>query len=320
MKNISNMYCSKIKINLHHNETAFSAIKKILKELLFVMQYNEQGIIDCLDGEFLHDYRVATRKSRSIFTQLKNVYNKNLTKNLNEKFKAIASSTNQLRDLDVFLINRQFYSDLLNKQDNRLLLLLFQELEKNREQAYRNVVKNISSSEYKTFIHELNEFLVNDKKEQKNINSDLEIISVVNKQINQRYNKIVKIGNNIQPSTANKKFHELRIHFKKLRYLVELFSSLYSKNNLLVFIEELKEIQDHLGKINDYTTQHSIVIQYLETLDNEFDNITQYKKMLLDFIKTIDNEQKLEITLFLNTFKNFTKPNNRTLFQSIFSF
>lgn len=284
------------------------------------MQYNEQGIIDCLDGEFLHDYRVATRKSRSIFTQLKNVYNKNLTKNLNEKFKAIASSTNQLRDLDVFLINRQFYSDLLNKQDNRLLLLLFQELEKNREQAYRNVVKNISSSEYKTFIHELNEFLVNDKKEQKNINSDLEIISVVNKQINQRYNKIVKIGNNIQPSTANKKFHELRIHFKKLRYLVELFSSLYSKNNLLVFIEELKEIQDHLGKINDYTTQHSIVIQYLETLDNEFDNITQYKKMLLDFIKTIDNEQKLEITLFLNTFKNFTKPNNRTLFQSIFSF
>ncbi|MCP4180883.1 MAG: CHAD domain-containing protein [bacterium] len=278
------------------------------------MQYNEKGVIKDTNNEFLHDYRVSIRKSRSVLTQLKDVYNKYLTDDLTDKFKTIANSTNQLRDFDVFLINQNLYFDLLCKNDKSLLKSFFKDLEIKRKLIYRDVVKDILSSEHKNFIKKLNDFLKTDEEKQKNINSDLHIINIVNEHINKRYNNILKLGNNIQTYSQDKKFHKLRIQFKKLRYLIELFLSLYSVGTLSIFIDELKEMQDHLGKINDYSIQRSIIDQYITNSDNNI----KYRKMLSNLTKVIDNEKKTEIILFIQTYKDFIKPENKILFKKIF--
>lgn len=48
----------------------------------------------------------------------------------------------------------------------------------------------------------------------------------------------------------NDTLHTLRIEFKRLRYLIAIFSELLGKRGKDV-IEELKSIQDHLGALND---------------------------------------------------------------------
>ncbi|HJO95902.1 MAG TPA: CHAD domain-containing protein [Victivallales bacterium] len=315
MEKKTNSYSNKFKINFSYNETAYTAVKKLLKELALIMHRNEKGIIEDIGDEFLHDYRVSIRKSRSILTQLKKIYDKYLTDDLTDKFSFIANSTNQLRDLDVFLMNKKFYLDLLNKKNRDLLEVFFHKLELKRRTAYKEVVKDILSQEHRNFIKKLNVFLKTDNEKQKDINSDLYIKDMVTEQINIRYSKIFKPGSKILTSSPDKKFHRLRIQFKKLRYLIELFSNLYLSESLTVLIEELKEIQDHLGKINDYSIQHSMVVQYLKPLDDSSNKNVMYRNMLLDLTKAIDEEKKNEIILFVKTFKSFIKTKNRILFK-----
>jgi inorganic triphosphatase YgiF len=70
----------------------------------------------------------------------------------------------------------------------------------------------------------------------------------------------IEAGNRISESTDDKMLHVLRIHCKKLRYLLEFFASLFHpemRNNL---IEQLKRLQDNLGDFNDLRVQEEYLL------------------------------------------------------------
>lgn len=59
--------------------------------------------------------------------------------------------------------------------------------------------------------------------------------------------------------------HALRIEFKRLRYVVSLFGEVMG-SNASAFIEEMKLIQDHLGRLNDM----SVAQEHLNDLISDF--------------------------------------------------
>ena len=100
-KEIPGSYSSKLKIELQPESSVAEAVHTIHKNLHAVMQQNENGIIKDIDTEFLHDFRVAARKSRSLLSQVKGVLKPEISSKLQGHLKTLGRMTNDLRDLDV---------------------------------------------------------------------------------------------------------------------------------------------------------------------------------------------------------------------------
>ena len=67
-------YSSKISLTLDPNAPIHENALRLLQFTFSVMRLNEAGIKKNIDSEFLHDYRVAIRRTRSILKQLKGVF------------------------------------------------------------------------------------------------------------------------------------------------------------------------------------------------------------------------------------------------------
>ncbi|MCB0297264.1 MAG: CHAD domain-containing protein, partial [Calditrichaeota bacterium] len=111
---------------------AAAALQRILRELREVMQQNEPGVIADIDSEFLHDFRVAVRRTRSALGQLKGVFAAERLAQFRSDFAEIGKATNLLRDLDVYLLDRRHYEAMLPETLQGALAPLFTHLEAER--------------------------------------------------------------------------------------------------------------------------------------------------------------------------------------------
>ena len=106
-------YSSKLNIQLEPEMRADAAVRRVMLDLFHAMQVNEQGTIEDLDSEFLHDFRVAVRRTRSALTELKWVFPPATLKRFKREFAWLGSITTKLRDLDVYLIKFNRYKAML---------------------------------------------------------------------------------------------------------------------------------------------------------------------------------------------------------------
>jgi hypothetical protein len=89
------------------------ALREIHCHLLHVMQENEDGIINDIDTEFLHDFRVAVRRTRSLYGEVREHIDPGIFAAAKHDFSELGKRTNRLRDIDVYLLNRRAYKELL---------------------------------------------------------------------------------------------------------------------------------------------------------------------------------------------------------------
>ena len=68
------------------------------------MQRNEPGVRADIDSEFLHDYRVAVRRTRSALSQIKDVLPEDKVEHFKTEFGWLGQMTGPTRDLDVYLL------------------------------------------------------------------------------------------------------------------------------------------------------------------------------------------------------------------------
>lgn len=262
-------YTTKINIRLKRNLPAQTAIKSILKIFLNTIRHNEQGIIENIDTEFLHDFRVAIRRTRAALSLLQVVFPSAITKKFKNDFSFIGKKSNVLRDLDVYLLNEEMYKNIIPDQFKKPISFLFDQLRDERKRAHQDFVDLLNSQRYKNIINGWQRFLNFDTIENNGTiprKAKYSIISVAKPIILTQLKIILKLGSEINDKTEDNKVHVLRLECKKLRYLLEFFSSLFPKNRILKFINHLKILQDNLGKFNDYSIQQEFLQKYLRQL------------------------------------------------------
>ncbi|MDH3871676.1 MAG: CHAD domain-containing protein, partial [Gammaproteobacteria bacterium] len=98
-------YSTKLNLKLDPAMRADQASKLILHRLLDIMLKNEAGTRVGTDTEFLHDFRVAIRRTRSALTQIKAVFTKRIVERYKAEFAWLGRQTSPSRDLDVYLLN-----------------------------------------------------------------------------------------------------------------------------------------------------------------------------------------------------------------------
>jgi CHAD domain-containing protein len=248
-------HISKPVIDIAKDELAFRAANDIIKTHLEAARLNEPGIIADSDSEFLHDYRVFLRKVRSVVSLFKGIYSDEQTQTLKRVLSDLMSPTGRLRDLDVYLLDRQHYFELLPESLHDGLIIMFNIFEIERNDQLKRITRHLKSSAYNNSINNLVALFSGSGELQAGANADHSSFLYARELIWKRYRKVCKIAREIDSTTADEEVHELRIHCKKLRYLMEFFSPMFPARSIKELIRTLKLLQDNLGLFNDYSVQ-----------------------------------------------------------------
>ncbi|NOT85731.1 MAG: CHAD domain-containing protein [Methylococcaceae bacterium] len=141
-------YSSKLNVRLDPDMHADIACKYIYSHLLNAMLLNQQGCIEQIDTEFLHDFRVAVRRTRAGFSQLKQVLPQNKLNYFAEFFSWLGQITGPVRDIDVYLLNFQQFKKSLPVSIREDLNPLRDYLYAKQQSAYQQLAKQLQSPRY----------------------------------------------------------------------------------------------------------------------------------------------------------------------------
>ena len=254
-------YSAKVNVQLDPDMRSDEATQVILRILLHVIRINETNIEKDLDTEFVHDFRVAIRRTRSALGQIQYVFATKTTDRFKKDFAFVGKLSNELRDLDVYLLNEATYKVMLPAALRNDIDPLFDHLRKKRSKAFQKVISGLKSKKYAKILQDWEAFLNKPLQDSATAsNAGLPIIDLACKRIYKKYRSVVKTGNQILENAEDEMLHVLRIHCKKLRYLMEFFSSLFPRKKINVLIEQLKKLQDNLGDFNDLCVQEEYLL------------------------------------------------------------
>ena len=309
-------YSSKPNIKFTKDMTAPEATKLIYLHLTDIIQRNTNGIINDIDTEFLHDFRVSVRRTRSALGQLKNVLDETIMQKAKENFSFLGRSTNKLRDIDVYLLRENQYKLMLPVKLRDYINPFFEELHVQRKLEHRALVKMIRSVKFKKILSDWSAYL-NSKNIGKKEDDPL-AKNLARKIIIKRNKRVLKFGRQILTTGSDELLHQLRIEGKKLRYLLEFFSSLFVEAKIQYLINKLKILQDNLGNFNDLVVQQERLFEATNNISARTKNGKNTILALGFLAGKLSERQQIVKNDFARTFKNYSDPEVQKIFTGIF--
>jgi len=312
-------YSAKINLQLDPEMRSDKAAKVIFRDLLDVMRVNEAHIEKDLDTEFLHDFRVAVRRKRSALGQIKAVFPTKTTARFKKDFAYVGKLSNELRDLDVYLLKEDTYKAKLPPVLRHDIDPLFDYLRQKRSKALQKVIRGLKAKKYAKIMQDWEAFLNRPQTDPATAsNAKRPVIDVARNRIYKRYRVAVKFGSQILENTEDEMLHVLRIHCKKLRYLIEFFSSLFPRKKISNLIGILKKLQDNLGDFNDLRVQKEYLLNIIAELPASQQQSKKTHAAIGSLIGALDSEKQTVKDAFAKTFTDFAAPPNQELFRELF--
>jgi CHAD domain-containing protein len=307
-------------LDLTPDLNSHQAMRMILRYLIDVMKSNERGIKSDTDTEFLHDFRVSSRRIRSALGQIRGVFPKEKSDQFRKDFSILGKTTNKLRDLDVYLLKKDQYRALLPQHTVAGLDPFFQDLSKARGAELKNVKKLLNSSTYRRLVSRWEEFIDSEisctVEEAKNV--ERPVLELAQRFIFRRYKQIIRDGKKIRDDSPDEELHRLRIGCKKLRYLLEFYASLFPKKDILLLIGQLKKLQDNLGDFNDLFMQQEYLKEYLSQIKKSRVDSLSMAAAIGGLITTLSQRQRSVRSEFKQRFNAFGTKKNHALFTNLF--
>ena len=313
-------YRSKPDIRLEPTTSAGDAAILICRTLLDTLQANEAGVRRDLDVEFLHDLRVAGRRTRTILTSLGKVFEPQLRDHFRQEFRWLGSITGPLRDLDVHLLNMNDHCASLPEAARKDLAPLRRYLRRHRAAERRRLTGALRSKRYRALMDSWRACLEGSRREfLAEPNARKPAINVASKRIWRTYRKVAKRADAITPDTPAETLHKLRVECKKLRYLIELFYSLYNPEDIEPAIRELKRLQTDLGDFNDLIVQETTLRRMAHHLEQERLATVDCLLAMGGLLRDQARKQHKQRRQFSESFTRFNKPQNRKRFRQTFN-
>jgi CHAD domain-containing protein len=242
----------------------------------------------------IHDVRTAIRRLDATFSTLPKKY-RNGSSSLSKyvlQCKELFKINSEIRDFDI--INEKLQKYPSNAQRDSIIETL-KETRNAKLETAKTVALSLKGIDIATILDE---------------------ISVTEKELQKRYNKILsRLISDIESTfpvvlakpLALEELHDLRIACKKLRYMLEL---LPDENKLAVQIgKSLQKLQDILGSVHD----SDFTIGYLRSLP-------QSSKEIQEIINMENDERRLKFEQFMNYCKRQLRISPESFLIKIRSF
>jgi CHAD domain-containing protein len=255
---------SRFDVALAPSVRAAAGARQIHRALLDIMVANEPGVRADLDTEFLHDYRVSLRRTRSLLGQIKNVFPADVVMHFRNEFRWLAQATNPTRDLDVLLLSLRSTPDGFPLDDFPALLAL---LDQKQRHEHRLLEGLLESDRYRELFANWRDFLENAPPGvSESAEASRLLVEVTSQRIWRLYRRLVDQAMAIHDKTPANVIHQVRTQAKKLRYMIDATRSLHDRRHLDRITDSLKSMQSVLGEFNDAIVQERHLLDSGRTL------------------------------------------------------
>jgi CHAD domain-containing protein len=305
-----------IEVILNSDMRGETACRLILLNLLDTIVKNRDGIVNDINTEFLHDFRVAVRRTRSLISQIKGVLPGKDIKRFASFFACLGKKTNEARDVDVYLFTADRYRSLLPGKLKEGLQPFLLYLQTKRNHAYTSLKELLCGQNFRKTIDNWKQCLMTPSEECAP-EADTPVITLAQSSIEKRYMRVLRMGSKITPETPPEALHTLRIECKKLRYLLEFFSSLFPRHTMNMIVGRMKKLQDNLGTFQDCRVQEATLISFLTTFSSVMENRKIMEEAMLCLLKHLEKKKKNARNRFSIIFHKFVEPKQHLRFLDI---
>ncbi|UWQ61664.1 CHAD domain-containing protein [Leisingera caerulea] len=309
------VYMLKPPVPLAPEQPALEAAAAIIRSCLGVARQNEPGIAADHDTEFLHDYRISLRRIRSVLSLFKGVFTTRDAARLKQAFSGLMDATGRLRDLDVYLLQREGFYARVPEQLHPGLDAMFRAFEAERQQCHQKLAQYLAGARYKRQITALQAEFAETAVIAPGPKAGRPALQLAQKLIWKRYSKVCRIAAGITADTPDSEVHELRINCKKLRYLMELFEPLFESAELKAVLKPLKRLQNTLGDFNDCSVQQAALLEFASSP-------AATREIALSagaLIAVLHQNQRDARAMVGEKFQAFDSPETQSRFRAMFS-
>jgi len=253
---------AKVEVAIGYDQRADAAAAAVLRSLIDVVGANLEGAIAGEDVEYLHQLRIAVRRSRMVQRQFKRVFPALDLPGLRSDFRRLQRATGPARDLDVHVEEFEELRALVPERLRGALEPLRVALADRRRRARGDLERTLRSertgellADWERLLESLVELPTDDRPA-----AERSIGSLTAERVSAVYARIVRMGEAIGPDSPAESYHELRKRGKDLRYLLELFGmQLFDRDVVEPLVRALKGLQDLLGRHQDRQVQATLV-------------------------------------------------------------
>jgi CHAD domain-containing protein len=245
-------YSGKINVRMTPRMPASAALSLVLTALLDTLEANVNGTIRDIDTEFLHDLRIAVRRTRSALKLAGDALPDGLAVRFRPEFKWLGDLTTPTRDLDVYLLGFSDMAASLVAATAEELEPFHDHLRRSRAAEQRLLARGLRSARFSRLSSQWRQALT----AAGTARTRPSVARLAASRIARAHRRVLRDGGAINATSPPESLHELRKRCKELRYLLELFGSLYDPGEQWQAVRELKALQDCLGEFQDTQVQH----------------------------------------------------------------
>lgn len=306
-------YGEKFRVELDGDIDIGGAIATICLQLLAEMEINRNGVCEDVDSEFLHDFRIGVRRTRSLLSLLKKQFPARRHAHFRHELKWLGGITGELRDIDVYLLKKEEYLAMLPPLLAHGLDGFFADLDRRRRQEVKLLRRQLSSSRFTDLLAGWRSFLSDDGSELFTGIRKKRCRELADKTIRKRFADFLQAGDSISDDSPDSDLHNLRIQAKKLRYLLEFFRSFYDETMHDQFIQQMKKLQDNLGDFNDLSVQEQMLGAQLDELQQKNRQTLRQAAALGGLITVLAKKRQALRSMFATTYADFSSVQNKEL-------
>lgn len=246
---------SAVSIDLTRDMTPQAALGAIARAYLDVIRANRSGTCAALDPEFLHDLRVATRRTRTLLKAGKDHWPAPLRDRFREDFRWLARETSRARDLDVYLLDFDELRTRLPRADRPALEPVHEWLDDECEREHARLAAVLDGERVATLLRDWRDLLTSEAFATGHAEAPPTAGDVAADLVDRAHRRILRDGRRIDDDSPDEDLHDLRKRTKELRYLVDAFGGLFDARTARKQIKLLKRLQDNLGVHQDRVVQ-----------------------------------------------------------------
>jgi CHAD domain-containing protein len=313
-------FSSKLEPRHVREEPAAHAAAHALAGPLGTMRATLPGTVADLDIEFLHDFRVAVRRTRSLQRQLAPVFPAEQLDRFRADFRWLQQVTGTVRDLDVHQLELARFRAESDGTSGADLEALAKMLAQRRQREFRKMARALKSSRTNELLERWSEFLADlpEMPEEDRPDARRPIAELASERVQRVYRRMVKMGRAIDDESPAEALHALRKKGKELRYLLEFFAGLYPDEVIKPMVRRLKGLQDVLGRYQDQEIQADT----LRGLGNELAGREGGAAALMALgllVRNLDQDHAAARAEFEERFGRFASKSQRKLVKETFS-
>jgi CHAD domain-containing protein len=235
------------------------AVARMLLSFLDEIEGAWEGTVEDVDIEFLHDFRVAVRRSRSTVKLLGDVLPPALVAWVTPELKWLGDLTTPSRDLDVLLQDLPTLTACLTGGRPEDVEPLVLDLIRLRAEEQGRLVRGLRSARFQQLRERWRTSLAGMASWDGRYCGGPTAAAIGAERLRLADRRVLRRGSRITDASPAEDLHDLRKRAKELRYLLETFAPLLEPGEARGTVKELKALQDVLGTFQDSEAQREAI-------------------------------------------------------------